>query len=189
MPSNLIKSYAEKTGLSESEVEEKWNSAKDIVKREYPDKKEGSEGYYALITSIFKKMLKSKNEDANAVNTTSTTIGEKGIFAPKIGDMFKRIDKKIKKKKFEEGTFLDKIDMILEDDYPKIDKTILNSLAKEFKGKISGKEVSFNYKGNDYIIKMNDIDKFSLYNIITKKHVDFKAKNLESIYDQIQMIS
>lgn len=112
MPSNLVKSYAEKTGMSVEEVEKKWNEAKAIVKNEYKDIAPESEKYYALLVSIFKKMLKVKTEDIAATNTTSMG-GRDAIYANKIGSM-KRIKKVMNKKTFEEGEFLDKINLILE---------------------------------------------------------------------------
>lgn len=51
MPSNVVKSFAEKTGKSEEEVEKLWDKAKDIAK------KEGEEENYAYITGVLKKML------------------------------------------------------------------------------------------------------------------------------------
>jgi Zn ribbon nucleic-acid-binding protein len=52
MPANIVKSFAEKTGKSESEVEKLWDKAKASV-----DKPESDPSYYPNVTSILKKML------------------------------------------------------------------------------------------------------------------------------------
>lgn len=52
MPSNIVKSFAQKTGKSEKEVDDLWNKAKEIAKDE------GHEEEYDYITGILKKMLK-----------------------------------------------------------------------------------------------------------------------------------
>ncbi len=67
-----------------------------------------------------------------------------------------------------------------------LDKTILQSLAKKFNGKIIGKQVKFHHKNKDFVLTMNDINMFSITD--GTKHHDFKAKNLQSIYDQISMM-
>ena len=56
MPSNIIKSFADKTGKSESEVEKLWDKAKEIA-----DESNHKEDY-DYIVGILKKMLKL-NED------------------------------------------------------------------------------------------------------------------------------
>lgn len=113
MPSNLINSYAEKTGLSVEEVEKKWNQAKETVKKQYKDINETSDKYYALTVSIFKKMLKMKNEEMTAT-TNSTSMGKDAIYAPKIGTPMNRLHKRINKKIYEEGTILEALDILLE---------------------------------------------------------------------------
>lgn len=114
MPSNLINSYAKKTGLPVEDVEQKWNDAKSKIKEEYPKVKPESEQYYALLVSIFKKMLKIKTEEV-AGNTTTSVGGDEAIYKKKLGCTMSRIDKILKKKKFDEGTILDKLDVILEE--------------------------------------------------------------------------
>lgn len=52
MPANIIKSFAEKSGRSEKEVEELWNKAKEIAKDN------NHEEEYDYIVGILKKMLK-----------------------------------------------------------------------------------------------------------------------------------
>ena len=56
MPSNIVKSFAKKTGKSEKEVERLWNKAKKIVSNEY-NVKEGNDKFYALVTGVLKKEL------------------------------------------------------------------------------------------------------------------------------------
>jgi hypothetical protein len=56
MPSSVVKSIALKTGKSESEVEDLWQKAKETVTANYPNIIQGSDSYWALITSITKKM-------------------------------------------------------------------------------------------------------------------------------------
>ena len=62
MPNNLIISYSKKTGKSVAELEDSWNSAEKIVKKDYPNIKEGDDSYYKLIVSIFKNMVGVKEE-------------------------------------------------------------------------------------------------------------------------------
>lgn len=52
MPANIIKSFAEKSGKSEKEVEELWDKAKEIAKDS------NHEEEYDYIVGILKKMLK-----------------------------------------------------------------------------------------------------------------------------------
>jgi 3-methyladenine DNA glycosylase Tag len=52
MPSSLIKSFAEESDKSESEVEKLWNKAKEIAKEQ------GKGDNYSYIVGILKKMLK-----------------------------------------------------------------------------------------------------------------------------------
>lgn len=51
MPSNVVKSFAEKTGKSTEEVEKLWDKAKEVAKDS------GEEENYAYITGVLKKML------------------------------------------------------------------------------------------------------------------------------------
>lgn len=52
MPASIIKSFAEKSGKSEKEVEELWNKAKEIASENNQDNN------YDYIVGILKKMLK-----------------------------------------------------------------------------------------------------------------------------------
>lgn len=56
MPANIIKSYADKTGKSEAELEKIWDDAKKAAEEQ------GQGDNYAYITSIFKNMAGVKEE-------------------------------------------------------------------------------------------------------------------------------
>ena len=58
MPSPLIKSFSDKSGKSEKEVEKLYKDAEDIVKDRYKDVEKESDRYYALVVGILKNMLK-----------------------------------------------------------------------------------------------------------------------------------
>lgn len=51
MPANIVKSFADKTGKSEQEVDKLWNKAKEVAVEA------GEAENYAYITGILKKML------------------------------------------------------------------------------------------------------------------------------------
>ena len=57
MPSNIVKSFAEKSGKSKDEVEKLWNKAKSIVSKEYPNVEKESDKWYALVTGTLKNMV------------------------------------------------------------------------------------------------------------------------------------
>ena len=57
MPSNVVKSFAKKAGISLAKAEEKWKEAKNKVKEQYKDLSEKDDRFYALVTAIFKKMV------------------------------------------------------------------------------------------------------------------------------------
>ena len=59
MPTALIKTLAAASGNSISDVEDKWEQAKKIVKKEY-DLDEKNSRFWALTTGITKKMLAIK---------------------------------------------------------------------------------------------------------------------------------
>lgn len=64
MPNNIIKSFAEKSGKSVKKVEELWDKAKEIAKKEYKDVKEDSEDFYKIVTGILKNMVGKTVEEA-----------------------------------------------------------------------------------------------------------------------------
>ncbi len=57
MPAPMIKSFAEKSGKSEKEVEDLYKKAEGIVKKQYELTKEDGDKYYALVTGVLKKSL------------------------------------------------------------------------------------------------------------------------------------
>ena len=57
MPATIIKSFAEKSGKSEKEVEKLWDQANAIVSKEYKSVKNGSDQYFKLVTGTLKNML------------------------------------------------------------------------------------------------------------------------------------
>jgi len=107
MPTPQLEAFAKKSGKSLKEVETLWNKAKDIVKKEYKDTNEGDDKFYALVTGTLKKML-SLNEEAT---TTTADIAVHPVRMP----ILKRLDKKINKKIFNEGTNFEKLCMILDE--------------------------------------------------------------------------
>tara|TARA_R110002020_G_scaffold90534_3_gene220439 strand:+ start:1464 stop:1997 length:534 start_codon:yes stop_codon:yes gene_type:complete len=58
MPNNIVKSFSDKTGKSEEEVERLWNKSEQIVKKEYELSAEDEGKFYSLVTGILKNMLK-----------------------------------------------------------------------------------------------------------------------------------
>lgn len=57
MPSNLVKSYAKKTGKSVKAVEAKWKEAKKAVSKTY-DKDENPRAYWGTVNKITRRKLK-----------------------------------------------------------------------------------------------------------------------------------
>lgn len=94
MPSNIIKSFSDKTGKSISDVEKMWKDSEDIVSKDYKDISKGSDKYYSLVTGILKNMLQLEDE---ASITTTSMGGENALHYKKIGDTSDRKMKKIKK--------------------------------------------------------------------------------------------
>ena len=102
MPNNIIKSYAEKTGKSISDVESLWNKAEEIAIEKGLEK--GSDDFYAMVNGILKKMLKIDEEFAAGVASVGLASGApeggagNGVFADKIG----KTQKRSRRKKFKE---------------------------------------------------------------------------------------
>lgn len=99
MPSDVVKSFADKTGKSIKTVEDLWDKAIEIVKKEY-DIPENDDRFYKLVTGILKKMLKIEGdlEEEPSITTTSSSLGTTGSFS-KYAGLNKR--NKFKKKKNE----------------------------------------------------------------------------------------
>lgn len=62
MPATVIKSFAQKSGKSEKEVETLWDTAKQATKKQYPDISTDSDRFYQITVGILKKMLKLNEE-------------------------------------------------------------------------------------------------------------------------------
>jgi len=113
MPTAVVKSYAEKLGISVDKVEKKWKKAVEEAKK---SNSETDKNFYAIVTTIFKKMLNVK-EDAPAAPVAepvaSTQTGDVAVY-PKRMMVYKRLDDLQSKKMLKEGTILEKLSVILE---------------------------------------------------------------------------
>lgn len=83
MPSNIVKSFAVKSGMSEYEVEQKWEEAKTAVKKKIS---EHDEKFYPNVVAVLKKMIHI-NEDATSGTTTS---GDIAVVPKRLGEPTKR---------------------------------------------------------------------------------------------------
>lgn len=89
MPASIVKSFAQKSGKTETEVEELWTKAKEIAKEN------GREEEYDYIVGVLKKMLSLNEEDAGGDAGGGTTSADvAGVELP-VGD----VDDKEKKKR------------------------------------------------------------------------------------------
>lgn len=61
MPSLYINKLSKELNIPISTLEKKWGKAKEIVNLQYKNVEPESEQYYALVTSILKRMLKIKD--------------------------------------------------------------------------------------------------------------------------------
>lgn len=68
MPNNTVKSFAEKTGKSEAEVEKLWNEAKDAAKEAGFSEEKDPDKFFAYTTGILKKMLKIGNTNESFID-------------------------------------------------------------------------------------------------------------------------
>jgi len=69
MPSNLTKSFAEKSNKSEAEVDKLFKKAETIVKDKYPKVEAKSDAFYKLVVGTLKNML-GINEESPAITLT-----------------------------------------------------------------------------------------------------------------------
>ncbi len=93
MPSNIVTSFADKTGKSVEEVEKLWNKAKELVKEKGIP--EDSDSFYKVLVGILKNMLKI--EDATITTTASNTgDGQSGQFKKHFGITMRHKKKKKK---------------------------------------------------------------------------------------------
>lgn len=56
MPIHYMKSLSKRLNKSEKELEKLWDKAKNLVKKQYPELKVGSDSYYAAVMGVFKRM-------------------------------------------------------------------------------------------------------------------------------------
>ena len=82
MPNNIVKSFADKSGKSEKEVEALWDKAVGIAIDDGRDKDD--ENFYPYVVGILKKMLKLTDESMASITTTSMG-GADAQFANKMG--------------------------------------------------------------------------------------------------------
>lgn len=104
MPNNIVKSFSDKSGKSEAEVEKLWDKSEEIVKEKYNLSPDDGDKFYSLVTGVLKKMLKLVDEEfGTGVAASGVSVGTPsggpglGVYAPKIGKIKKR-----KKKIFKE---------------------------------------------------------------------------------------
>lgn len=64
MPASMIKTFAEKSGKSEKDVERLYEESKKIVEKEYNKTEKDGESFYQLVTGVLKKMLGISKSDA-----------------------------------------------------------------------------------------------------------------------------
>ena len=140
MPSNIVKSFADKTGKSEAEVEKLWDKAKGITTKQYPDVKESDDNFYALTTGILKRMLRVEE---SLMFTEESIISDSIMFAEDmiqketiLDSMPQSESKKVYLKKSE--IFFDRIGVkdwseayVKEKEFSEVYKEILNDLVRK----------------------------------------------------------
>jgi len=102
MPSNLVKSFAEKSKKSEEEVDKLFKKSEDIVKKQYKDVEVGSDSFYKLVVGVLKKMLGLNEEPV-------TTVAD----VPKHYTI-RDLDKVTKRKKLQSESILVRLDAYLD---------------------------------------------------------------------------
>jgi hypothetical protein len=71
MPNNIIKSFSDKTGKTEKEIETYWNKAKKIsIDKGYT---ETDDDFYAYTVGVLKQMLGINESDGQAATSVSST--------------------------------------------------------------------------------------------------------------------
>jgi hypothetical protein len=73
MPSAYVIKIAKEKGISIQAAEAKWDAAKAVVKSKYPNIKptESNYNFYALVVTVFKRMMHLNEDASTAINTTS----------------------------------------------------------------------------------------------------------------------
>jgi hypothetical protein len=96
MSSNIVKSFADKTGKSVGEVESLWDKAKSSAQKQLGI--DSGDRFHQLTTGILKKMLKLEDGEggvapvgpSNTMSTANIAPGDSGVYAAKIGKIKKR---------------------------------------------------------------------------------------------------
>ena len=57
MPATVLKSIADKAGVGMDKAEKAWSDAKAAAHKQYPDLSEADDKFWAIVTTITKKML------------------------------------------------------------------------------------------------------------------------------------
>lgn len=86
MPSNVVKSFSDKTGMPIKDVEKLWDKSIKIVKDQYKEVPEDSDKFYSLVTGVLKNMLKLEEPSI----TTQSIGGADAQYAKKIGSDCKK---------------------------------------------------------------------------------------------------
>lgn len=76
MPPNLVKSFSKKSGKSVDTIEKYWDDAQIVVSKQYPDVEKDSDRYFALVTSIVKKMAGIEDKKVETRDNTKLTHQE-----------------------------------------------------------------------------------------------------------------
>jgi len=111
MPNSIIKSFAEKTGKTEQQIDKLWEKAKSIVTKEYPDVEVDSDKFYQLVVGVLKKML-SINEDGESA--PAITLSDVPSYYKPI--TIKTLDRSLVKKKRNSKNYFERIDYHLQKD-------------------------------------------------------------------------
>ena len=94
MPSAVLKSLAAKAGKSEAEAEKLWKEAKAAAHKQYPDLSEEDDKFWAIVTSIVKKMLGIKESSDADVEHMLT---EAAAFINKLVDLSGKSEPEVEK--------------------------------------------------------------------------------------------
>ena len=78
MPSNVVKSFAKRSGKSVAKIEDYWDEAEIVVKKQYPDVPPESDRYYALITAIVKRMAGIEDKKVETTHEPSKAVTPSG---------------------------------------------------------------------------------------------------------------
>lgn len=150
MPNNVIKSFAEKTGLSVSTLEGYWEKAKESAKKKF--KNEKTSRFWRYVTGVFKKMMKNKikNEHIDIKLNISNELLEN--FKEEISEFLinKIIDEKVILESLENEKELEKDKMLeeLEDNMGLLEKKEKREFFNESISKPKIDPISEKYMNN-----------------------------------------